>query len=97
APPPATAPADAGEDVPPRINSRKQAEINRCYGLFARRVGAEGRTRVKVTVRADGSAGDLQFEPGIVPWQEQTARCVIGQMSFTPGTHGGVAVDTTVM
>lgn len=94
-PPPETAPVVDGTK-PPRILPRNQAAINNCYSRVGRRRGGEGRTVVEVTIAPDGSAGEVKFAPGIVPWQEQTARCVISKMKFEPGMHDGVPVAAQV-
>lgn len=94
-PPPETTSAVSGTK-PPRILPSNQAAINNCYSRTGQRRGGEGRTLVEVTIAPDGSAGDVKFAPGIVPWQEQTARCVISQMKFEPGMHDGVPVAAQV-
>jgi outer membrane biosynthesis protein TonB len=83
------------EITSPRINAGSRAAIRGCYAKRARRLSHEGRTAVVVTIEADGSVSDMQFVPGIEPWQEETARCVIGHMTFTPGTRAGVPVAST--
>jgi TonB family protein len=94
-PPPESAPVDA-RTTPPRILPGNQAAINNCYSRSGKRRGGEGRTVVEATIAPDGSVGDVQLAPGILPWQEQTARCVIGQMRFEPGRHDGEPVAARI-
>lgn len=94
-PPPET-PSAADGITPPRVVPGNQAAINNCYAIGARRRGGEGRTVVEVTIAPDGSVSGVEFAPGILPWQEQTARCVIGKMAFEPGERDGAPVAAQV-
>ncbi len=84
--------AEATTITHPTVDYGNPRETNRCYSPRARRTGSEGRTLVVVRIEADGSIGDMVFSPGIEPWQEETARCVLGLAKFTPGKRGGVPV-----
>ena len=94
-PSPETASVVAGT-TPPRILPANQAAINNCYSGYGRRLGGEPRTIVGVTVAPDGSVGEVTFEPGTLPWQQQTARCIVSQTKFEPAVRNGVPVAATV-
>jgi TonB family protein len=91
--------SEGDEIQPPRMQPRSQSQsldISHCYSRFARKTGQMGRVVVRVNVAPDGSASVVGFPPGIEPWQEQTARCVVRALSFTPATKGGVPVAAQV-
>lgn len=94
--PPASLSTAEPEITPPRMQKGNAREFDKCYPQRARRAGSEGRTVVAVSIEADGSVSEMEFAPGIEPWQEETARCVISLAKFTPGKRGGVAVPAQV-
>ena len=47
---------------------------------------------MKLTVNPDGTASDLEMPLGSEPWHEETARCVIDRITFTPGSRDGQPV-----
>lgn len=51
-----------------------------------------GRFIVTVTLDAEGNVTAVSLPPGIEPWQEQAARCVVRVLTFEPATRDGVAV-----
>jgi hypothetical protein len=55
-----------------------------------------GRVVATVALDGDGKVTAISLPPGVEPWQEQTARCVVEALSFTPATRSGVAVASEV-
>lgn len=96
---PAEPAVQPGKVEPPRLQARSQAvadQVSRCYSRFARRTSQMGRVVARVNVAPDGSATVASLPPGIEPWQEQTARCVVQALPFEPGTRDGVPVAAEV-
>lgn len=78
--------------VPPRLQPSSPQAVGRCYSRYARSTGQEGRLFVSITVEADGRVSKIDMPKGIEPWQEETAKCVLGVLKFHPGTVDGVPV-----
>jgi hypothetical protein len=91
--------AQSADLQPPKMAMRSQAQeaqVSACYSRFARNTGQMGRVIVRVTIAPDGSVAEAGFPPGIAAWQEQTARCVLQVVPFTPGTKDGTPVTAQV-
>lgn len=63
-------------------------------GRFMPGFGSEGLVRVRYTVKADGSTGDIQLLGGMTnQFYDNMLRQSIGKWTFTPGTVDGEASD----
>jgi hypothetical protein len=76
----------------PRLGARPEG-LNLCFPDRQAVPGMLNRLVVTVTILPDGSWRDLTFPPGSESWQEEVARCMLGRITFLPGTLDGVPVE----
>jgi len=91
--------AQSADLQPPKmapLSQAQEAQVSECYSRFARKTGQMGRVIVRVIIAPDGSVSEAGFPPGVAAWQEQTARCVLEVVPFTPGTRDGTPVTAQV-
>ncbi len=74
----------------PRISNR--ARITRNCVPDTVTPGTLSRFVVTLTVQPDGSMTDLVFPVGSQNWQQELARCLLGRITFFPGTRDGFPV-----
>lgn len=86
----------SGGIVPPRLMNSNSQEFSGCYAQSARRVGAEGRVEMKVTVGIDGRVSQHELPHGIEPWQKVTAECIVEKLRYEPAKRDGVPFPATV-
>ena len=72
-------------------------ELGGCYAPSARRAGSEGKIEVLATIEPDGSVSEAKIPPGIEPWQEEAAHCVIKLLRFDAAVKDGVATRSQVI
>ncbi|HVT48534.1 MAG TPA: TonB family protein [Vicinamibacterales bacterium] len=71
-------------------------EVRPAYTEEGRRLGLQGDVVLQVTVRRDGSVGDIRVVRGLGAGLEERAVDAVRQWRFTPATRQGAPVDVSV-
>lgn len=76
--------------TPPRLRNRG-VDTDSCFPDRARQPRLS-RFDVNITIMPDGSVTDVTLPAASEPWQDETARCVLGRVTFIAGTRDGLPV-----
>jgi len=98
APPPPPAPVQTVQTVQPRFDADYLFNPKPPYPALSRRMGEEGRVVLRVQVRADGSAGEVQVHASSgSPRLDQSALDTVRRWKFVPARRGDEAIAASVL
>lgn len=83
-------------DMRPKLEPLSAAQVEQCVPSDTRPSARQETLLVAVTVSPDGKADNLRFPANVEPWQEASARCIMGLLEFSPAMHDGVPVAADV-